>query len=125
MPFVFRLALSIFAFPSILLADSWTVSPDQAKCILSNKEAYLKDELDVIVIPVAACPETDLTALAMRGKQNMGTAPDVSTTGSSSAHLYDEVIVYRSSDLQCLTLDDIQLVDQQRAMLPKVLTCNR
>jgi hypothetical protein len=77
------------------------------------------------VIPVAACPETDLTALAMSGKQNMGTAPDVSTTGSSGSHLYDEVIVYRSSDLQCLTLDDIQLVDQQRAMLPKVLTCNR
>jgi hypothetical protein len=125
MPFVFRLALSILAFPSILLADSWTVSPDHAKCILSNKEAYLKDELDVIVIPVAACPETDLPALAMSGKQTMGTAPDVSTAGSSGSHLYDEVIVYRSSDLQCLTLDDIQLVDQQRAMLPKVLTCNR
>lgn len=112
---------TVVGFPAA--AETWTITAEQAQCILSNKASYVQDAIDVVVIPVAVCPETDLTAIALDGQKNLGTAPNVATTASGSGVAYDEIIVYRTQDLECLTSAQIAF-EGEKAVLPKIVACD-
>ncbi|WP_157617084.1 hypothetical protein [Thioclava pacifica] len=114
--------LAFASVPSSLEAQDWVVTPDQARCLLKNKQAYLESAADVVVITIGTCPETDIFASAMDGKANMGAAPDIHTGEDRSASGYDDVVVYKASDLKCLTSNMIRM-DDEKALLPKTVPC--
>jgi len=121
------LSLSTTPLVSVSAAENWFVTPDQAACILEHKKDYLAQNLDVIVIPVENCPDTQLFADPLGGKQNMAT-PKIPTQGTSSRVPQtgadtDQVIMYTSRQLECLQ-SDMVVFEDDRAILPRAIECD-
>lgn len=99
----------------------WVIPEAQAQCILENRDQYLAQPGDLILILVEQCPNVDLFAGALSGQENFGGIGDVQTgTGLGS---FDEMISYTPVQLECLATEMI-VFDGEFARLPKFVKCD-
>lgn len=105
-----------------LCADDtfWVVPEAQAQCILENRDQYLTQDADLIMILVEQCPDIDIFAGALDGQENFGGIGDVKT--GPNIGTIDTFISYTPEQLSCLA-SDMVVFDGEFARLPKFVKC--
>ena len=116
-----------FGISSLLISTAahaddkfWVIPEAQAQCILENREQYLAQSGELILILVDQCPNTDMFAGAFDGQENFGGIGDVQT--GSDLGSFDQMITYTPEQLKCLAAEMI-LSDGDLVRLPKFVSC--
>lgn len=117
-PVVSLLGLS----PALAQDDSWTISEEQAACIVEHATEYMNAGSPVIIIHVASCPDPNPFAGAGAGKSNYGGVGRIESTSDSGT--LDEIITFTAEDFECLTIDRVR-IEGRIAYLPKRDICGR
>ena len=118
----FVTSICIGLLPITAWADSsfWVVPEAQAQCILENRDQYLTQDADLIMILVEQCPDIDIFAGALDGQENFGGIGDVKT--GPNIGTIDTFISYTPEQLSCLA-SDMVVFDGEFARLPKFVKC--
>lgn len=106
------------AFAGQVSAQTFTVSETDALCLLENKQAYLGDGAEPVIIFAPACPETDLT-VGMRTATQNAPMPRIKTADGDEV---DTILVYTRAELECLSAE-LVVFDAGRAILPAKPSC--
>ena len=114
--------LSALLASTVAQADDnfWVIPKAQAKCILENRDQYLAQSGELILILVDQCPNVDMFAGAFDGQQNFGGIGDVQT--GTDLGSFDQMITYTPEQLECLAAEMI-LSDGDLVRLPKFVSC--
>lgn len=123
----FRLALvagfvACIAAAAPVSADetNWLLPENLAHCLIENREAYLEQPGDIIIIIVDQCPDPSPFAGALSGLQSYRGVSVVQT--EQTTDVFDTIISYTPQALSCLRLDDIRFEDGM-ATMPKAVRC--
>ncbi|WP_156945733.1 hypothetical protein [Roseicyclus elongatus] len=102
--------------------EHWVLPADRALCLVENREAYLEQRRDVIVIIVDQCPLSDLLAGSGTGLLNFGGVSNVQTGAAAPEDGFDRVISYTADELRCLDMEHVRIEDGV-AYLPRRVQC--
>jgi hypothetical protein len=114
--------LGTLLISTVAYADDtfWVIPEAQAQCILENRDQYLAQSGELILILVDQCPNVDMFAGAFDGQENFGGIGDVQT--GTDLGSFDQMITYTPEQLKCLASEMI-LSDGNLARLPKFVSC--
>lgn len=94
--------------------EPWTVSSEQAACLVAHADAYLNFEGDPLVIFLPGCPEPNFTQAMANSSENSGTF----NVGAG-----DPVLVLTKSELRCVVERLTPLPTSEMISIPRRGIC--